>query len=938
MGGRLQRDVVMPWIRQFFSRESVPPEVPLRVLLLAVALGGLLLTLLLASIVWWQQTHQMQERFEHLAQERRTLIEEQLLLQRRNLESLASFMQLKPNVSRQQFSSFVQPFVQDALAYSWIPRVSGSQREALEREVAAIDWAGFRILDLQGDGRLQPAAPREFYYPLLYSQSARLPSLPIGLDLLSQQTRRTALLAAVNQAQAVASGLLRPVGASQQDTAAVILFMPVFREARLPPAALRAREALGVVSVVISLSQVLESHSERGAKQLSLELTLEQSGERFYQSRQAADGRLKWETQLRLGLSEYRLLIRPTAAFTATNRSLAFLWVALAGALFSVLLVMLLSLLLGQRQRALRLVAERTQELRWSEAELRQASARLGHALDGSGDGIWDWTLHSDELFCSVAWANILGLSDSELPRTRQDWLSRVHPLDRDDMLRELNAHLQGGSAFYRHEHRLQSGAGEWLWVLDRGRVVERDEQGRALRIIGTMTDISVRKNGELQLARTLGQLHAILDSATQVAVIATDLSGVITTFNVGAQRMLGYTADEVVGQHTPLLFHDRQEVAEREQRLCEHLGRRVHGFEALVAGALGLQDSDARDWSYHCKNGRRLTVNLLVTAMRDPDGVPQGYLGVAIDVSAERQAREALLDQQALLNKLSAQVPGVIYQYLLRPDGSSCFPWCSEGVRQIYEVAPEDVRDDASEVFGRILPEEKETVSLSIRRSAQQLSPWCEEFRVQLPSRGLRWLRGEALPERLADGSVLWHGYITDISAGKAIEEELRQLAVTDPLTGVFNRRHFQLRLEEHLQLAQRIAAPLALIMLDIDYFKLVNDTHGHDVGDEVLRELCRRLGQRLRRTDVLCRIGGEEFVVICPGSRGDQARDLAESLWQVVREKPFPIVGQVTASFGVASWQVADDADSLLCRADEGVYAAKQAGRDRVIQLGAD
>ena len=230
----------MPVIGRIFRRGSLPSETSLRVLLLAVALGGLLLSLLLASAVWWWQTRQLQERFEHLAQERYTLIEKQLLLQRRNLENLASFMQLKPQVSRQQFATFVQPFVQDALAYSWIPRVSGSQREALEREVAASDWAGFRILDLQGDGRLQPAAPRELYYPLLYSQSARLPSLPIGLDLLSQSTRRAALLESVNQAQAVASGLLRPVGVSQQDTAAVILFMPVFREARQPPVALRA--------------------------------------------------------------------------------------------------------------------------------------------------------------------------------------------------------------------------------------------------------------------------------------------------------------------------------------------------------------------------------------------------------------------------------------------------------------------------------------------------------------------------------------------------------------------------------------------------------------------------------------------------------------------------------------------------------------------------
>ena len=128
------------------------------------------------------------------------------------------------------------------------------------------------------------------------------------------------------------------------------------------------------------------------------------------------------------------------------------------------------------------------------------------------------------------------------------------------------------------------------------------------------------------------------------------------------------------------------------------------------------------------------------------------------------------------------------------------------------------------------------------------------------------------------------------------------------------------------------RTSGTLSVIMLDIDHFKRINDQHGHAVGDGVLQELCKRIGQRLRRTDVFCRLGGEEFMVLCPNTGGEQAYGLAMELWQSLRSLPMEPVGIVTASFGVASWRVDEGIDGLLLRADSAVYLAKQAGRDRV------
>lgn len=129
-----------------------------------------------------------------------------------------------------------------------------------------------------------------------------------------------------------------------------------------------------------------------------------------------------------------------------------------------------------------------------------------------------------------------------------------------------------------------------------------------------------------------------------------------------------------------------------------------------------------------------------------------------------------------ALLDKLSAQVPGVIYQFLLRPDGTSCFPFASNGIVDIYEVAPEEVQHDASAVFSRLHADDLPHVAASISESARELTRWQCEYRVQLPRAGQRWLRGDARPERLPDGSTLWHGYIGDITAQRYTLEALAE------------------------------------------------------------------------------------------------------------------------------------------------------------------
>lgn len=438
----------------------------------------------------------------------------------------------------------------------------------------------------------------------------------------------------------------------------------------------------------------------------------------------------------------------------------------------------------------------------------------------------------------------------------------------------------------------------------------------------------------ETELAAVNRRLRGVLDAATQVAIIATDLRGVIQTFNVGAERMLGYSAAELIGQHTPELIHLPEEILQRSRELSQLLGRPVERFEVFVVEA-GLERGHVeREWTYVRRDGSQFPVNLMVTGVWDASDVLVGYLGVAIDITASRQNRLALEARDRLLEKLTANVPGAIYQYQLRADGSSCFPYASAGIRSIYEVEPELVREDAQVVFARIHPDDLEALRRSIQLSAEQLQPWHADYRVLLPRQGLRWLRGEASPEAQADGSVLWHGYLTDITGPKLVEQELRVLSITDALTGAYNRRYFQERLEAEIARARRTSGEgPAVVMLDIDHFKQVNDRFGHDIGDRVLKLVCERVRQRLRTMDVFCRLGGEEFIILAPGIRTDQAAVLAKALWQILRDEPVDGAGRITASFGVTDWRAGEGAATMLTRVDAAVYQAKQEGRDRVV-----
>lgn len=239
-----------------------------------------------------------------------------------------------------------------------------------------------------------------------------------------------------------------------------------------------------------------------------------------------------------------------------------------------------------------------------------------------------------------------------------------------------------------------------------------------------------------------------------------------------------------------------------------------------------------------------------------------------------------------------------------------------------------------------RVHPEDMQYVMADLQAHFDGDTPtYINEHRLKCKDGSWKWVldRGMVV-SRTAEGKPLrMIGTLTDISERKHLEAELRELASTDYLTGLHNRRYFFAQMEAELARIQRLDSQrAAVLMLDLDHFKRINDTFGHATGDELLKHFATIMADELRKIDTAGRVGGEEFAILLPGATGDAAGAFAERLRQKVEETPLIQDGQaipITVSIGVSVMKADDgSSDAALIRADKALYRAKQSGRNRV------
>ncbi|MCI0511533.1 diguanylate cyclase/phosphodiesterase with PAS/PAC sensor(s) [Chromohalobacter marismortui] len=511
---------------------------------------------------------------------------------------------------------------------------------------------------------------------------------------------------------------------------------------------------------------------------------------------------------------------------------------------------------------------------------------------------------------------------------------------------------------------------------------------------------------------------------------------------NEGFEQLTGFTREEVLGRSCRLL-QTGDPGSEANRRLQHAINERT---------PLTLTLENRR------KDGTRFDSELILAPLYNQEG--HCYLiSVQRDIDKPHRSRPRWRIQGDLLEQLSAQAPGVLFQYRQWPNGQSGFPYISPRLADYCGIDRDALQQDPETLLARINPQDRQQMRDAFECATTSLRLWQSSFRYDHPTRGQRWLECAAMPTRLANGGMLWHGYLTDITARKLAMERLtlaeavfdsthdgilvtdaekriidvnpaftqltgysaeeavgrtphllssgkhdaqfyaslfttvhqqgywtgdiwsvrkdgRQLienvtisaihdvhgtithyiavfrditqkhlrqarlerrAIYDPLTSLFNREHFGGALENLLSGLSYTGIGVAVLFIDLDDFKPVNDTYGHATGDEALVIIAQRLKQQTRSTDLVARLGGDEFVIALAGMRS--AEKAEKVACKILDDLISPINLRsghsitLSASVGVAYTEDSQyAANALIAAADSAMYEAKGQGKNRV------
>jgi diguanylate cyclase (GGDEF)-like protein/PAS domain S-box-containing protein len=546
----------------------------------------------------------------------------------------------------------------------------------------------------------------------------------------------------------------------------------------------------------------------------------------------------------------------------------------------------------------------------WDEDEPRRNAERLEFALSGGDLGLWDWHLQTGEVVRNATWAALFGYRLGETEDAEGLWQSLVHPDDVERSRAGMDRHLRGETPMFQDEVRMQHRDGHWLWVLDRARVVERDEGGNAMRVVGTSMDITERKNTEQALTESERRTRLITHNLP--AMIAhVDANERYTFGNERVSSRFGLTPAELIGK-TMREVRGPRGYAQVAPYIAQALAGKTVTFENL---------------------GEELGQNLFYESQYvpdiDTDGRVNGFYAMTFDISERKRVELRIVETEARLRGITDNMPAMIAE--IDPQGR--FRFCNETYRTWLGVDPGAVvnvpmKDVVSEEYYAGLRDHLQIAFSGLKVSFEQT--------VTLAG-GLHCLQTTYLPHFDSSGVVAGiYALTSDITELKDTQQKLDALARTDTLTGLANRRQFEERVADAMARTRRSSLPMAVMYLDIDRFKTINDTLGHAAGDAVLVEFARRLEHTVRETDIVARHAGDEFVIVLEGI-ADEAEAMAVANKVVTVMRPvFDVLGtsiNVTTSVGVALFGGGlQEMPALLSLADRALYEAKSKGRDQV------
>jgi diguanylate cyclase (GGDEF)-like protein/PAS domain S-box-containing protein len=404
--------------------------------------------------------------------------------------------------------------------------------------------------------------------------------------------------------------------------------------------------------------------------------------------------------------------------------------------------------------------------------------------------------------------------------------------------------------------------------------------------------------------------------------IIANDNEGKIFLFNESAQRIFGYTPEEAIGTISAALLYPPGGAREVKEYLhSEEYGGRGNlvDFETEVLR----------------KNGKKAPIRLCCSILRE-NGKEIGYIGFFTDISARIALQAKFVESEERFRGIFESARDAIVS--VGEDGKVVM--ANRAAQDLLGYGEETLSGmEATRLFPpRFVAYWKE---LSVYASG--LGPGIERRNIEilvLSKSGAEIPVQFTLAEKIVRGERLHTAILRDISDRKALEEELRVQSITDALTELYNRRHFQSLSQNEAERSRRSRAPFSVLLIDVDHFKQYNDAFGHEEGDKVLRVLGEEIRKNFRTMDTGFRYGGEEFLVLLPETTAEAALIPAERLrtrFSAIHFLPHPDEEprRITLSIGIAEFRPGISIDDLVRSADRAMYAAKNAGRNRTVSF---
>jgi diguanylate cyclase (GGDEF)-like protein/PAS domain S-box-containing protein len=531
-------------------------------------------------------------------------------------------------------------------------------------------------------------------------------------------------------------------------------------------------------------------------------------------------------------------------------------------------------------------------------------NAPIGMALIAP-DGRWSQV--------NPALCRLLGYTEEEL--LGMTFLELTHPADRTESLERRLRQLAGDSPELRIEKRYVRSDGKVVWVTVTSTLV-RDEDGTPLYTVAQIEDVTERVHTQRALTEAEERFHRAFDQAPIGMALVTP-EGRWLQVNPAFCELLGYEADEL----TALSYLDITHPDDVEASI-EHSRRQLDGEVDSLRIEKRFIRSDAR----------LVWVSVTSTLTRDENGAPLHFIAQIEDVTERVLAQRALEEAEDRFRRAFDDAP--IGMAIVALDGR----WLRVNATLcgITGYAENELLDRTFKDITHPDDLERNTRDLDELLSGRARSVRMEK-RYLRPNGRTVWVNVSSSLIHDADGRPLHIvSQIEDVTDRKRAETRLQELADHDPLTGLLNRRRFDEELALTILRLRLRGGRTALVLLDLDRFKRVNDTFGHKTGDEVLIAVAGVLSRRLRGTDVVARLGGDEFAALVHETDAGAARAVAEEIADAVRARHVAAGGaevRLTASIGIVllDGETVGDDDPLIA-ADRALYRAKDAGRDRI------